>query len=303
MNVWGLLRMKILIVGSTGMLGRECKNILGEEHEVITPGRNEMDITSWDGVIDNLQEVSPDVVLNCAALTDVDVCEKETFTVRKINVEGPRNLAQCSARFECKLIHISSDYVFDGQKMVPQPYFEDDAPNPLSAYGISKMESETAVRENSPSYIIIRSSWLYGVNGKNFVKFIVNQAVNKKSAILKVVNDQFMSPTWSYRLALQIRELLYSDGVGTYHATADGHCSPFEYAEYILKKLGLTASIEPCSLKDLDRPARRPVNCLLENRLLKKQGINIMVEWKEDLDTFLDDSGEELIKEAEMLKS
>ncbi|MBW1902213.1 MAG: dTDP-4-dehydrorhamnose reductase [Deltaproteobacteria bacterium] len=295
--------MKILITGSTGMLGSECKNILGEEHEVVTPGKNEMDIISWDGVIDNLQDVSPDVVLNCAAFTDVDACEKETFTVRKTNVEGPRNLAQCCARFECKLIHISSDYVFDGHKMVPQPYFEDDTPNPLSAYGVSKMESETAVRENSPNYIIIRSSWLYGVNGRNFVKSILNQAVKKKSEVLKVVNDQFVSPTWAYRLALQIRELLHGDGIGTYHATAQGHCSPFEYAEYILKKLGIKASIEPYSLKDLDYPARRPANCLLENRLLKKQGVNVMVDWKEDLDTFLDSFGEELIKEAEKLKS
>lgn len=292
--------MKILITGSTGMLGSECKRILSEEHEIVAPGKNEMDIVSWDGVIDNLQDVSPDVVLNCAAYTDVDACEKETFAVRKINVEGPRNLAQCSARYECKLIHISSDYVFDGQKMVPQPYFEDDAPNPLSAYGLSKMESETAVRENSPNYIIIRSSSLYGINGKNFVKSVVNKAIKEKKEALKVVNDQFISPTWTYRLALQIRELLTRDGVGTYHATAEGHCSPFEYAEYILKKLAINASIEPCSLKDLDRPARRPANCLLENRLLKKQGVSVMVDWQEDLDMFLNKFGEKLIKDAEM---
>jgi len=295
--------MKILITGSTGMLGSECKRILGEEHEIIAPGRSEMDIVSWDGVIDNLQEVSPDVVLNCAGFTDVDACEKESYTVRKVNIEGPRNLAQCSARFECKLIHISSDYVFDGMKMIPQPYFEDDSPNPLSAYGLSKMESETAVRENSPNYVIIRTAWLYGISGKNFVKSILNQAVNKKSEVLKIVNDQFVSPTWTFRLAMQIKELLYSDGVGTYHATAEGYCNPFEFAEYILKKLAIKASIEPCSLKDLDRPARRPANCLLENRLLKKQGINFMLDWKEDLDTFLDNFGEEIIKEAEMKKS
>jgi dTDP-4-dehydrorhamnose reductase len=262
-----------------------------------------MDIISWDGVIDTLQGVSPNVVLNCAAFTNVDACETETFKVRKINVEGPRNLAQCSARFECKLIHISSDYVFDGQKMIPKPYFEDDAPNPLSAYGLSKMESETAVRENSPNYIIIRSAWLYGINGNNFPKSILSKALKKKAEVIQAVTDQFVSPTWTYRLALQIRELLYGDGIGTYHATAEGHCSPFEYAEYLLKKLGIKASVQPCSLKDLDRPARRPANCLLENRLLKKQGINVMVDWKEDLDAFLDKYGERLIKEAEMKKS
>ena len=186
---------------------------------------------------------------------------------------------------------------------MPQPYFEDDPPNPLSAYGISKMESETAVRENSPNYIIIRTAWLYGINGKNFVKSVLSQAVKKKPKIIKVVNDQFVSPTWTYRLALQIREILKGDGLGTYHATSEGHCTPFEYAEYILNKLRIKTSIEPCSLVDLDRPARRPVNCLLENRLLKKQGISVMVDWKEDLDLFLDNFGEQLIKEAAIQKS
>jgi len=297
-NVWGLCEMKILITGSTGMLGSECTKVLGKDHEVITPGKTEMDITSWDGVIDNLQKTSPDVVLNCVAFTDVDACETEAFTVRKLNIEGPRNLAQCSARFECKLVHISSDYVFDGKKMMPQPYFEDDAPNPLSAYGLSKMESESAVRDNSPNYLIIRTSWLYGIEGSNFIKSILRQAMKKKKEGLKVVNDQFVSPTWAYRLALQIRELLTARAVGTYHATAEGYCSPFEYARYVLDKLGIKASIEPVQLKDLNLPARRPLNCLLENRLLKKQGINVMVDWKEDLDTFLDRSGEQLLKEA-----
>ena len=295
--------MKIFITGSTGMLGSECKRILGEEHEVITPNKSELDIISWDAVIDNFQKNSPDVVLNCVGFTDVDACETKDYKVRKINVEGPRNLAQCSARFECKLVHISSDYVFDGLKMMPQPYFEDDPPNPLSAYGLSKMESETAVRENSPNHILIRTAWLYGIGGKNFVKSIVTQAVQKKSEVIKTVDDQFGSPTWTYRLALQIKSLLQSDGSGTYHATAEGYCSPFEYAEYILNKLGLKASIEPCRLKDLVRPARRPANCLLENRLLKKQGINIMTDWKQDLEAFLDEYGNELIKEAEKEQS
>ncbi len=294
--------MKILITGSTGMLGSDCKEVLGEEHQIVAPSKNEMDIVSWDGVIENLQKVSPDVLLNCAGFTDVDACETKDFLVRKINVEGPRNLAQCSARFECKFIHISSDYVFDGQKIMPQPYFEDDTPNPISAYGRSKMESETAVRENSPNYIIVRTAWLYGINGRNFPKSIVAQAIQKNSEVLKVVDDQFVSPTWTYRLALQIRELLRSDGVGTFHATAEGYCTPYEYARNVLAKLGLKALIEPCSLKDLKRPARRPANCLLENRLLKKQGLNIMVDWKEDLDTFLDKFGEKIIQEAEMKK-
>ncbi len=295
--------MKILITGSTGMLGSECKRILSEDHEVIAPTRNEMDIISWDGVIDGLQEFSPDVVLNCAGFTDVDACEEDDFAVRKNNVEGPRNLAQCSARYECKYIQISSDYIFDGKKIIPQPYFEDDPPMPLSEYGKSKMESETAVRENSPNYIIIRTGWLYGIKGNNFVKSIVKQAVQNISGTFKVVDDHIGSPTWAYRMALQIKELLKGDGVGTYHATADGYCSSFEYAEYIIKKLKIKTSIEPCSMKDLNRPAKRPANCVLENRLLKKQGIHVMVDWKEDLDKFLDMHGRTLIEMAKAGKA
>jgi dTDP-4-dehydrorhamnose reductase len=290
--------MKILILGSTGMLGSECKKILSQEYEVIAPDKKELDIISWDGVIEKLQEVSPDVVLNCVGFNDVDACETEAFKVRKINVEGPRNLAQGSARFECKLVHISSDYVFDGQKMMPQPYFEDDTASPLSAYGKSKMESETAVRENSPNFIIVRTAWLYGINGKNFIKSIVNQGIQEKGKVLKVADDQFGSPTWTHTLALQIRELLRHNGRGTYHATAEGYCTRFECAQYVLEKLGIKTSIEPCSMKDYKALATRPSNCLLENRLLKKQRINIMRNWKEDLNDFLNKYGEELIKVA-----
>jgi len=290
--------MKIFILGSTGMLGSECKEVLGQDHEVICPGKDEVDIISWDVVIENLAEVAPDVVINCAGFTDMKACETEDFAVRKINVEGPRNLAQASARFGCKMIHLSCGHVFDGKKGMPQPYFEDDTPNPLSAYGKSKLESETAVRGNSPNYIIIRSICLYGINGKNLVKSILAQAVGKKREVLRIPDDQFGAPTWSYRLALQIKTLLEKDGRGTYHLTAGGYCSRFEFAKHLLSRLNIKTPIEPCSLKDLDDPFTIPTNCLLENRLSKKHGLNVMVDWEEDLDRFLEKFGKELIREA-----
>lgn len=290
--------MKILIVGGTGMLGSECRELLSRKHEIIVPGHDALDIVSWDEVIESLQEISPEIVLNCAAFADVDGCEDNEFAVRKINVEGPRNLAQGAARFGSQLIHISSDYVFDGQKMLPQPYFEDDLVRPLSAYGKSKAESEIAVRENSPNYIILRTGWLYSRGGSNFIKSILSAAMKKGTKVLKVVDDQFGSPTWAYRLAHQIEALLNRGGRGTYHATAEGFCSRFEWATFILEKLGLGTPIEPCSSEAFPRPAKRPVNSILENRLLKKQGSNVMREWKEDLNEFLDLFGEELIREA-----
>ena len=127
---------------------------------------------------------------------------------------------------------------------------------------------------------------------------IIQRIQTKKPKVLKVVEDQFGSPTWTHRLALQIKELLHHDGKGTYHATSEGYCSRLECAEFIIEKLGLKARVEPCSMKDLHDAAKRPYNCLLENRLLKKQGINVMPDWKEDLNTFLEKFGEELIKEA-----
>lgn len=298
--------MKILLLGSSGMLGSDCKEVLSEDYEVITPDKNELNIISWDVVIENIQRIAPDVVLNCAGFTDVDACETEHFMVRKVNLEGPRNLAQGSARFNCKLIHISSDYVFSGKKSVPQPYFEDDPGEPISAYGKSKMESEIAVRENAPNYIIVRSGWLYGINGGNFIKSILINVLqknkNKKRKILKVVNDQFGSPTWTYRLALQIKDLIKNDAKGTYHATSEGYCTRFEYAQHVLKKLKVKVSLEPCRMNDFPQAAKRPTNCILENRLLKKQGINIMPNWKKDVNTFLDQFGQDLIKQAKAKK-
>ncbi len=186
--------------------------------------------------------------------------------------------------------------MFGGQKPVPQPYFEDDSAHPLSAYGKSKRDSEIAVRENSPDYVIIRSGWLYGINGGNFVKSIVNQAIQKKS--IMVVNDQFGSPTWAYRLAMQIRDILNNNGRGTFHATSEGYCSRLDCAKHILEKLNLKCSVRPCTMKDTRRLAKRPVNCLLENRRLKTQGTNIMIHWKDDMDNFLQEFGGNLVKQA-----
>jgi dTDP-4-dehydrorhamnose reductase len=297
--------MKILLLGGTGMLGNDCKQVLSEEHEVIDPGKKELDIISWDVVIDNLQKILPDVIINCAGFTDVDACETEGFLVRKINVEGPRNLAQGSARFNCRMIHISSDYVFSGQKALPQPYFEDDTVDPVSAYGRSKVESEVAVKENAPNYIIVRTGWLYGRNGDNFIHSILGNALKTKTSSkqLKVIDDQVGSPTWTYRLALQIKGLLDSDVKGTLHATSEGYCSRFEYAKHILKKLKIRATIKPISMDKYPQAAKRPANCILENRLLKKLGLNVMQDWQQDLDSYLEQYGNDIKKEIRRKKS
>jgi dTDP-4-dehydrorhamnose reductase len=294
--------MRILLLGSTGMLGSDCKAVLSADHQVMAPERKELDIRSWDGVVENLLKSHPEVILNCVAFSDVDAAEGNERLVRKINVEGPRNLAQASARYQAKLIHISSDYIFDGQKTAPQPYFEDDAPSPLSVYGKSKMESEVAVRDNSPNYIIVRTGWLYGTQGRSFVKSILQKAVRSKKEILRVVDDQFGSPTWTQRLAQQIKILMEKEGRGTYHATAEGYCSRLDCARHILRRMELKNRIEAVKISDFPSVARRPANCVLENRRLKKQGLNIMVPWEEDLDAFLEAHAEALVREAQEQK-
>lgn len=290
--------MKILLLGSKGMLGKACKDVLDEGNEVVAPEKKELDIISWDKVIEGLHTIGPEIVLNCAGFTDVDACEKEEFLVRKTNVEGPRNLAQGSARYNCRLIHISSDYVFNGLKPVPQPYFEDDATDPLGAYGRSKTESEVAVRENAPNYIIVRTGWLYGLHGRNFIKSLLVNVFNHKNKEIKVVKDQYGSPTWTHRLAQKMQELIHSDARGTYHITSEGYCSRFEYARHILDRLNIKANLRPCSIKDYPHAAKRPRNCILENRRGKKQGLCLMDDWQEDTDYFLDTYGDALIQEA-----
>jgi dTDP-4-dehydrorhamnose reductase len=298
----GLIEMKVLLLGSTGMLGSECKRVLSKDHEIITPNRKELDIISWDVVIENIQRIHPDIVLNCAGFTDVKACESEAFLVRKTNVEGPRNLAQVSARFHCKLIHISCDSVFDGQKVIPQPYFEDDPPNPLSAYGRSKVESEVAVRENSPNYMILRTGWLYGADGSNFVRSFIDLSSKKRTKVVNVPNTHVGSPTWTYRLAMQIKTLLDFDGRGTYHATAEDYCSRLECGRYIVSKLGLKKNVEPLSVKKSSKIEQQPMNFILENRRLKNQGKNVMVHWREDLEAFLERHRESLLKPAKNRK-
>jgi dTDP-4-dehydrorhamnose reductase len=291
--------MKILLTGAKGQLGSECKTVLKSDYEIIDTDLEEFDITSWDTVIMTISQVSPDVILNCAAFTNVDECERKKEESERINVEGPRNLAQGAARYEKTIVHISSDFVFDGRKRFPQPYFEDDPMNPLSFYGITKMESELAVKQNAPHYILIRTGWLYGIQGDNFIKRILKRAVHKDQEPLRVVDDQFGSPTWSFRLARQIKTLIDKGKEGVYHATAEGYCSRYEWARYVLERLDIKIPIVACTSDEYPTPAKRPANSILENRQLKTEGLNSMLAWQTDTDTFLDTYGEMLLGEAE----
>lgn len=287
--------MIILLTGGNGQLAYDCKKVLGESHHVIVPEEKDLDITSRKQVEENISTVRPDIVLNCAAYTNVDLCETQTESAWKINVTGVQNLAGAVAEFGGKLVHISTDYVFDGEKAPPEPYTEEDATGPLSAYGRSKLEGEKAIMERYPRSIILRTAWLYGIRGRNFFKTILRPALKNPHGTLRVVNDQYGTPTWSGGLARQILKLLETKGSGIYHATSEGYCTWYEGAQYFFEKMGISVQVSPCTTNEYPTPARRPFNSILENKRLKEAGINIMKDWKEDMDEFVETYKKQLL--------
>ena len=239
------------------------------------------------------------MIINCAAFTRVDDCEIEKELAWNANVTGPENLAKCVDKHGGCLIHISTDYVFDGQKKVPEPYVETDVPNPISYYGMTKLEGEEAIRRTTDRHIILRTAWLYGISGHNFLKTMLKLCLRNSDNKIKVVNDQFGSPTWTYRLALQIEKLIETNNRGIFHASANGHCTWYELAVYFLKKMELPYNIIPCTTEEYPTPAHRPMNSILENRNLKEKGIDIMANWKSDVDRFILDFRGVLLKDIE----
>jgi dTDP-4-dehydrorhamnose reductase len=290
--------MKIMIAGDKGQLGADCVQILGKTYDVLSFDLDEADITNTSEVESLVQSFAPDIIINCAAYTQVDSCETEKDLSWKVNAEGPENLAMSLRKIGGLLIHISTDYVFDGNKRVPDPYVETDDLLPVSYYGITKCQGEKKIKQIADRYVILRTAWLYGINGNNFLKTMLKLALKNPDNQIKVVNDQFGSPTWSYRLALQIAEIIDANEQGVYHATAEGHCSWYELAKYFLNKMDVPHAVVPCSSDEYPTPAKRPKNSILENRHLKAKGINIMEHWRDDVDQFIVNFRDRLLNET-----
>ncbi len=170
---------------------------------------------------------------------------------------------------------------------MPDAYTEEDDPAPISYYGVTKLAAEEAIRGITDNHIILRTAWLYGIRGQNFLKTMLNLALKDPQREIKLVNDQFGSPTWSYRLALQIEKLMEAGENGTFHATSEGYCTWYELATCFLGMMGLPHSFVPCTTSEYPTPAVRPINSILENKRLKDSGINLMPGWKSDLDEFV----------------
>jgi len=275
--------VRVLVIGARGQLGSELILLLREEHEIIPATRAECDITDLPAVLSFVRHVRPQVIINAAAYTDVDGCESNKDTAFKVNALGARNVAIAAREFGARLVHISTDYIFDGQKS--DPYREYDQPNPINVYGASKLLGETFVKEQTHRFFIVRTAWLYGKTGRNFVKTMLKLAQEKEE--LQVVNDQWGTPTYTEDLAKQIKRLILTELYGTYHCTSQGSCTWYEFALGIFKQAGLDVKVKPVTSDEFPRPAKRPKNSVLENYMLKLQGLDIMPPWEESLERFM----------------
>jgi dTDP-4-dehydrorhamnose reductase len=283
--------MKILITGAAGQLGRALvQELAHRDWEVVATDLAEMDITDQDAVWRSFSTHRPELVVNAAAATRVDDLEADPDLALKVNALGPRNLAAACRRLGSKLVHVSTDYVFDGDKA--GPYVEWDEPRPQSVYGLSKLLGETLVREQCPDHFILRTAWLYGLPGPNFITAILARA--RQGQELKVVQDQRGTPTSALALAPQLLALAETEAFGTYHATCQGEATWYEFARLILERAGLKVKVRPCTTAEFPRPAPRPANSVLENRLLQLQGLDLMPSWQEAYHRFWDLYGEQL---------
>ncbi|MCP4688977.1 MAG: dTDP-4-dehydrorhamnose reductase [Desulfobacterales bacterium] len=287
----------ILVCGGDGQLGSDLTRLLATDHPV-TSMDLDLDITDPAAVKEALARIRPDIIVNCAAYTAVDACETHKELSHKVNADGPANLAGAGNEMGCRLIHISTDYVFDGEKPAPAPYDEEDPVNPLSWYGKTKLDGEAAVRDRIQNHLILRTSWLYGARGPNFLKTMLRLALSDPDREIRVVNDQFGSPTWSRRLAQQIQALIPTEIRGVHHATAEGHCTWFELAGHFLQRMDVPHTLTPIPTEEFPTPARRPMNSILENRALKNQGVNVMKEWRSDVNRYVEQYKERLLEEA-----
>jgi dTDP-4-dehydrorhamnose reductase len=279
---------KLLITGAAGQLGQALVECGGRQGwEVVATDIQDLDITDPRMVWQELSRHRPQVVVNAAAATRVDDLESDEGGALRVNALGPRNLAVACRRLGMKLIHLSTDYIFDGTKA--GPYVEWDATGPLSVYGRSKLQGEEWVRQQCPDHFIVRTAWLYGLPGPNFVTAILAQARRLAPAgELQVVHDQHGTPTSTLALAPQLLALAATEAFGTYHATCQGETTWYDFACLILNKAGLPVRVTPCSTAAFPRPAPRPANSVLANRLLQVEGLDLMPSWQAAYEQFWD---------------
>lgn len=275
--------MKVFVTGVKGQLGHDVVNELEKRgHTAIGVDIEEMDITDKDAVKRVITQVSPEAVVHCAAYTAVDAAEEQVELCRRVNGLGTENIAEICKELNCKLMYISTDYVFNGQGT--RPWEPDDEREPLNVYGQTKYEGELAV-EALEKYFIVRIAWVFGVNGKNFIKTMLN--LGKTRDHLTVVDDQIGSPTYTYDLARLLVDMIETEKYGRYHATNEGVCSWYEFACEIFKKAGIEVAVSPVSSNEYPAKAKRPQNSRMDKSKLKEMGFEPLPTWQDALERYL----------------
>lgn len=275
---------KIIVTGCNGQLGRAINLELKNQTELsfVNTDVAELDITNIDKVMELAREVKPYAIINCAAHTAVDKCEEDVDNAFRINAIGPRNLSIAATETGAKMIHISTDYIFDGK--ATKPYLEFDKPNPQGMYGITKLAGENMVKDFADKYFIFRTAWLYG-DGKNFVKAMMNKANTVDE--VSVVGDQVGSPTSTKELAGVIAHLLFTENYGLFHATCEGSCSWAQFAEEIFRLAGKNTKVNVITTEEYGAQAPRPAYSILENYMLKLTSDYRFADWHDAIAVYM----------------
>jgi dTDP-4-dehydrorhamnose reductase len=275
--------MKALIIGGKGLLGTNIASVLDKTFDLTICDIDTWDITDRASGESHIEKYHPDVLINLAAMTDVDGCEDKRESAKRINAYGAGVVADLCKGHNVRFVHISTDYVFDGKKTIP--YKENDLPNPMSVYGTTKLMGERAILEKNPSSLIIRAQWLYGKGGENFISKVINIA--KQSGALRVVNDQRGSPTYAKDLAEPLIALIEKGKTGIYHLANSGSCTWFEFAGEIFRLLAIDTAIIPISSDELERKAKRPSYSVFDMWKFQKDTGLKMRPWQEALGEYL----------------
>lgn len=273
----------LLVTGANGQLGQELVRMGTEKIRIVGYGRDRLDITNLDQCREVIADIRPDAIIHAAAYTAVDKAESELDEAYRINALGTRNLAIAAREQAAKLCYISTDYVFDGTGTAP--YNEYDNTNPQSVYGKSKRAGEILLQSLADRYFIVRTSWVYGKYGNNFVKTMLKLASERDS--VTVVADQIGSPTYTYDLAQFLIELVQTEKYGVYHASNTGSCSWYEFAKAIFEESGIPIRTEPCTTEQFPRPAPRPAYSVMDHSAIRQNGFKDLRPWREALRAFL----------------
>ncbi|ADU31928.1 dTDP-4-dehydrorhamnose reductase [Evansella cellulosilytica] len=283
--------MKILVTGFNGQLGFDVVRIGNENGmTMIGTGIEELDITDQTNVDTYVKKIKPDAIIHCAAYTAVDKAEDEKEQSWKVNVEGTKYLVDAAKKNEAKFIYISTDYVFNGEG--ENPYIETDQPDPVSYYGITKYEGEKVVRDSLEKWFIIRISWVFGINGNNFIKTMLR--LSETNSQLNVVGDQYGSPTYTYDLAKLLIDMVKTEKYGIYHVTNEGFCSWYDFANEIFRQANKEVKVNSITTDKFPTKAKRPANSKMSKQKLVDNGFKSLPDWKNAVKHYLNELSNEV---------